>query len=198
MQPEHTYTSQAAADLQGLQISQQVIGNKATNAPLAPALSRWWWSSIAVNSGCSVHIIPDAEAFLHQAPSSAHVMVTNSDHVPIGAEGPVLLHSFDAQHKPALLSLTHSLHTHKLKALLSVSVLTRASCGVHLLPPNRTSYIQTPTNQRIPLCQHQGLYYLDFLVPNNKTTKVNQHPLTPQPGNTNHAHTLEALSSEDG
>ena len=197
MQPKHAYASQAATNLQGLQISQQVISNKATNTLLAPVLSRWQWLSIAIDSRCSVHIIPDTEAFLHQVPLLVHVMVTNSNHVLISAEGPTLLHSFNAQHKPILLSLTHSLHTCKLKALLSVSVLTRASCGMHLLPPNRTLYIQTPTNQCIPLHQHQGLYYLNFLVPDNKTTKVNQHPLTLQPSNTNHAHALEALSSED-
>ena len=178
MQPEHAYASRAATDLQGLQISQQVVGSRAANAPLAPAPNGWRWSSIAVDSGCSVHIVPDAEAFLHRSPSSAHVMVANGDRVPVGAEGPALLHSFDARHKPVSLSLTRSLHTNKLKALLSVSALTRASCGVHLLPPNRTSYIQTPTDQRIPLRQHQGLYYLDFLVPDNKNTKVSQRPPT--------------------
>ena len=162
MQPEHAYASHSDADLHGLQIHQPFVSSKAANAPLAPAPAGWRLLSIAVDSGCSVHIVPDAEAFLHRSPSSAHVMVANGERVRIGAEGPALLHSFDALHKPVSLSLTRSLHTNKLKALLSVSALTRARCGVHLLPPNQTSYIQTPTNQRIPLRQHQGLYYLDL------------------------------------
>ena len=145
-----------------MQINQPFVSSKAANALLAPAPAGWRWSSIAVDSGCSMQIVPDAEAFLHQSPSSAHIMVANGERVRVGAEGPALLHSFDAQHKPVSLSLTRSLHTNKLKALLSMSALTRARCGVHLLPPNQTSYMQTPINQHIPLRQHQGLYYLDL------------------------------------
>ena len=178
------------ADLHGPQIQQEAhfAGHKAVNTPLAQAPAGWRWSSIAVDSGCSVHIVPDATAFLHHSPSSANAMVANSGKVRVGAEGPALLHSFDVTHKPVSLPLTRSLHTTKLKALLSVSALTRARCGVHLLPANQTLYIQTLTSQRIPLRQHEGLYYLDFLVPAGNKTKVSQRPTEPLPRHDAHAH----------
>ena len=77
MQPEQALTKQTGIDLHDLQLQPEAnyVSHKSNGLPPAHAPAGWKWSSIAVDSGCSVHIIPNARAFLWRSPSSANVMV---------------------------------------------------------------------------------------------------------------------------
>ena len=163
--------------------------NRAHNPPPTHAPTGWRWSSTAVDSRCSVHIVPDANVFLRRSPSAANIMVAH-------AEGLALLHSFGSKQRLVSLSLTCWLHMHKLKVLLSVSALKRVWCGVHLLHLTRSHTLRHWSGRTCRMT-HDGLYYLDFLIPvKGKMYNTDSSPL-PRLHDRSHAHFVQALTASD-
>jgi hypothetical protein len=130
---------------------------------------------MAVDSGCSIHILTDADAFLHLQRSNINICTANNDSVRVQKEGQAILHTFDANMRPTSILLERTVCSPKLKSLLSVSALLKQKCNIHLLH-DRPSYIETPTKQRIRIREDaDGLFYLDFLVPESQPN-THTHP----------------------
>jgi hypothetical protein len=126
----------------------------------------WYWRTIAVDSGCNVHMVSDPAVFRSLRSSKARVRVADGRYTTLDHEGPVVLQTYNTNNQPVTLVLSRALHSTRVKSLLSVSELTKAGCDV-VFSHTGKDYIVTPSGGTIRLRQSGGLSYLDYLVPRN-------------------------------
>ena len=136
----------------------------------------WRWASVAVDSGCSIHIINDPSVFARLQSTTARVRIADGRSTAMVGEGPVALQTYNSSNQPFSLLLSRALHKPSMKNLLSVSQLMRDGCDI-TFSHTGAAYITTPSQGQIRLRLDGGLLYLDYLVPQNK----NVSPLRPLP-----------------
>ena len=105
----------------------------------------WRWASIAVDSGCNIHIVNDHAVFDKLTRSDAQVCVADGRATRVAAEGPVALQTYNTEHQPVSLVLSRALYAPKMKNLLSVTQLLRQGCDV-VMHHDGFHYIKTPQN----------------------------------------------------
>ena len=135
----------------------------------------WRWASIAVDSGCNIHIVNDRAVFDKLNGSDAQVRVADGRATRVAAEGPVALQTYNTEHQPVSLVLSRALYAPKMKNLLSVTQLLRQGCDV-VMRHDGFHYIKTPQHGILRLRSEgepgRELVYLDYLVPRNNNVSA--------------------------
>jgi hypothetical protein len=91
----------------------------------------WYWRSIAVDSGCNVHLVNDRSVFTRLNSTNARVRVADGRFTRLDHEGPVALQTYNSDNKPVTLLLS-----------AGGSSTPGAFCGQGALPK---SHIRTQT-----------------------------------------------------
>ena len=110
----------------------------------------WRWASVAVDSGCSIHIINDPSVFARLQSTTARVRVADGRSTAMVGEGPVALQTYNSSNQPLSLLLSCALHKPSMKNLLSVSQLMRDGCDI-TFSHTGAAYITTPSQGQIRL-----------------------------------------------
>ena len=97
---------------------------------LPPPPTGWKWSSVLVDSGCTLHLLPHSSIYSSRLPSTVHVRTANSSTEPVDFQGPAMLHTYVRLHWRTMLRHSHPVALRPHAIFTSVCVLARA-CQMH-------------------------------------------------------------------